>query len=147
MKSFTESHKPIHTLLSIPIKNEESIVLEKDTFSLKKLPYQEAKKINERKLEEKVSEEIKVPLLPVNAVKRNKFLETLSIWLQFWGRSALYLCIISFVVGTSLSVAYFYKIEINLDKLLTVYIASSFILWFFLTPIALYRSLRKVIRN
>lgn len=141
MKIFTESHKPAHVLLSQQINQEESTSLLEETSSWKQ-PRPALKKTREE-TDEILIGEIKATLAPVNAHKRNQFVETLNIWLQFWARSALYLCIISFLVGTSLSVAYFYKLELNLDKLLIVYIACSFVLWFFLTPIALYRSLKK----
>ncbi|MBY0462236.1 MAG: hypothetical protein K2Q34_03530 [Alphaproteobacteria bacterium] len=145
MKIFTESHKPTHVLLSQQMKKEEAIPT-LETSSWKSLQPQERKifkKTREEETDEILIGEIKATLAPVKAPKSNQFAETFNIWLQFWGRSALYLCIISFIVGTSLSIAYFYKIEINLDKLLTVYIACSFVLWFLMTPVALHRSLKK----
>lgn len=149
MKSFTESHKPIHTVLSEHIKTEDPFVLRKNPPSCESLEqenYKPLKEINEDNAKEIIIQETKIPQPAINVIKKGQFREALAIWLQFWKRSALYLCIISFIVGSSLSLAYFYKIEINLDKLLTVYIGCSIALWFFLTPIALYRSLKKVLK-
>jgi hypothetical protein len=143
MKIFTESHKPRHVLVSGQINNKDPMASE--TSSWKRLQPQERKtfKKTREETDEILIGEIKATLAPVSAHKGNQFIQTLSIWLQFWGRSAFYLCIISFIVGSSLSVAYFYKPEMSLDKLLIVYIACSFVLWFLLTPIALHQSLKK----
>ncbi len=149
MKNFIESQKPIHPLLasSGKIRKEDPPILRKDiSASLQAL------ETNSIQLKEKTIQTIRIGeerrySPPTGALKDNKVSAILKIWIQFWGRSALYLCVISFIVGASLSIAYFYKIEINLDKLLNVYIGCSFALWFFLTPIALYRSLRKIIKN
>ncbi len=143
MKIFTESHRPRHVRVSGQINNKDPMA--SDTSYWKKLQPQEGKTF--KKIREETDEiligEIKATLAPVSAHKRNQFTQTLSIWLQFWGRSAFYLCIILFIVGSSLSVAYFYRPAMSLDKLLIIYIACSFVLWFLLTPIALHRSLKK----
>lgn len=67
----------------------------------------------------------------------------LKIWLGFWVRCALYFCVVAFLIGTSLSFIFFYKLSANLDFLLILYTASSLLIWFCLTPLALYLSLKK----
>jgi hypothetical protein len=70
------------------------------------------------------------------------FWSALKIWLSFLGRSTLYFCLVASLIGGGLMGVYVLKIEMNLDRLLTVYIASSCVLWFFLTPVALYYSIK-----
>ncbi|MBY0281158.1 MAG: hypothetical protein K2W94_03270 [Alphaproteobacteria bacterium] len=145
MKSFIEFQKPTHALLSQQIKGDEQITLPKASTLGKFRPQERKifKKVKDANNDEILIGEIKATLAPARLPKKSQFAQTLNIWLQFWGRSALYFCVISFIVGVSLSAAYFYRIELNLDKLLTIYIACSFVLWFFLTPLALHRSLKK----
>lgn len=151
MKSFTEFHKPIHVILSEHIKTEEPFILRKEVSALEDAEQKEECALLKVECNPKdhtiVIEQESMSQPSSYIVKKRQFREALAIWLQFWGRSALYLCIISFIVGSSLSIAYFYKVEINLNRLLTVYVGCSIALWFFLTPIALYRSLRKVIKT
>lgn len=76
------------------------------------------------------------------AVSSVNFLSALRIWLAFLGRSALYFGLVASLIGGGLMGIYVLKIEMNLDKLLTFYVAGSCVLWFCLTPFALYYSLR-----
>lgn len=149
MKSFTEFHKPIHVVLSEHIKTEAPFVLKKDVCIMDGANQEAEGTPLKEEGNPKASiiiEQESMSQTPAHISKKRQFKEALSIWLQFMGRSALYFCIIAFIVGSNLSLAYFYQLEINLDKLLTVYVGCSIALWFFLTPIALYRSLRKVIK-
>ncbi len=70
------------------------------------------------------------------------FFSALKIWFSFLGRSTLYFCLIASLIGGGLMGIYVLKIEVNLDKLLTFYIATSCVLWFLLTPLALYYSIK-----
>ncbi len=142
-----ESQKPIHLLLPSDFNNE---VIKNVTWQQGDLWQQ----LSEQETIEKNALEValeRASHLQKHSLKEEKEAPKLNnlmkIWLRFWGRSALYFCMIAFFLGCVLSLTYFYKFELNLDHLLTTYIVCSFVLWFCLTPLALYQSLKGIIKG
>ena len=141
MTNLSESQKPIHLLLPSDFNAEE----------VKNVTWQQGdlwQQLSEETIEETNTLEAplerasKPQIIPKEEKETPKLNNLMKVWLGFWGRSALYFCMIAFMLGSVLSLTYFYKFELNLDHLLTTYIVCSFVLWFCLTPLALYQSLK-----
>lgn len=146
MTNLPESQKPIHLLLASDFNAEE---VKNVTWQQGDLWQQLTEEtIVKTNTLEAALERASNPQVTVSEEKGAPKLNNLmKIWLGFWGRSALYFCMIAFMLGSILSLTYFYKFELNLDHLLSTYIICSFILWFCLTPLALYQSLKGAVKG
>jgi hypothetical protein len=147
MNNHPELQKPIHLLLPSDFNEEEVKNVTWEQADLWQQISTEQITLEANALEsafEKANNPQKTSSEEKEAPKLNNLMK---IWCKFWGRSALYFCLISFSLGSVLSLFYFYKLELNLDRLLITYIVCSLILWFCLTPLALYQSLKETTKR